>query len=175
MELPGSQSTNPYAHYSTYTQVTEVFRVTLPNFTFGYTSNGLYDGVRSLTLTPAANPTLGWARAKSTDIGIDLYFLTDQRLKFTFQWYRKVTGDQLVLNPLSSVTGIPIAFLDNADAEVCEQGVSKGRSITDQSNGSRVLLKSAFSNIAANRNNLFSYPALENLLSFCCYLKQENC
>ncbi len=54
--ITGSQSANPYAHYSTYTQVTEVFRVTLPNFTFGYTSNGLYDGVRSPHPYPGSKP-----------------------------------------------------------------------------------------------------------------------
>jgi TonB-linked SusC/RagA family outer membrane protein len=168
--ITGSQSVNPYTYYSTFAPVTAVYRITLPNFTFGYTANGEYDGVRSLGLTRTANSTLGWAQARSTDIGIDLYFLPGQRLKFTFQWYRKITGDQIVINPISNVTGLSGFFLDNSAAEVENRGLEGMIDYRSPVRQAGINWDIHF-NMAVNRNKLLAYPGLENILSLSYYLK----
>jgi TonB-linked SusC/RagA family outer membrane protein len=140
--ITGNQNIRPYAYYST------------------FRPDGTYNGGPSLTITRAANPTLGWVQAHSADVGMDLYFLTEQRLKFTIQWYRKITGDQLITDTISEVTGTN-SYLHNLPAKVSNSGWELMIDYRSPARHSQIYWDVHF-NIAANKNKLLSYPDLEN-------------
>ena len=158
--LTGSQSASPYAYLSTFTPA-QAGSIVLP-FGFGSDNNpGTYQNITAFSLTRIANPTLGWAQAVSLDFGLDLYLLAD-RLKVSAQWYRKRTGDQLVTNPVSRVSGTS-AYLANFPATIENRGVEAMVDYTSSQQRSRINWYIHF-NIAANRNKLMSYAGQENSL-----------
>ncbi|WP_165759066.1 SusC/RagA family TonB-linked outer membrane protein [Niastella yeongjuensis] len=159
--ITGCQNYLPYAYFATYTRPGTV-GFPLPNFLYGIFTNGIYDGVSSLTLTRTANPNLGWAQANSADLGIDLYFLTDQRLKLTFQWYREIIGNQFVITPVSGVVGNQNTFIDNTAAKVENSGIEALIDYRSSVHPTGINWNIHF-NIAANRNKLLAYPGLESL------------
>ncbi|MCD9854150.1 SusC/RagA family TonB-linked outer membrane protein [Epilithonimonas sp. JDS] len=60
----------------------------------------------------AGNPLLTWEESKHLDIGADLGLFND-RLKFTLDYYRKITSSAIFDRNLSSESGGPSSFLDN--------------------------------------------------------------
>jgi TonB-linked SusC/RagA family outer membrane protein len=149
--VTGNQSANPYSYLSTFT----ASRVTP-------TSSGVYQGIPTFTLTRIANPAFGWAQASTLELGIDLYLLKEQRLKLTIQWYRKVTGNQLLNTPVSSVTGTTEYFA-NLPVKLENKGLEL---MIDYSPLQRHSAWQWYAhlNIAANKNKLLSFPGLENSL-----------
>jgi TonB-linked SusC/RagA family outer membrane protein len=154
----GSQSIDPYAYLSTFTVARQGGQY-MPYFMLP-NGNGIYQGVTAFSITRVANHKYSWAQATSMDLGIDLYFLPDQRIQFTFQWYQKTTSNQLVFQPVSTVTGTT-TFLMNLPAKVRNGGVEALLSYSTRSKPSGFTWIIA-ANIAANRNELLAYPGLEN-------------
>lgn len=160
--ITGSQNATPYAHLASF-RPSLLGGGSLPNYNYlttEYSSNGNYLGVPTFSVARAANFTLGWAQAVNLELGIDLYLLSDQRLKLAAQWYRKRTGNQLVNHPVSAVTGTN-SFLLNLPAKVENSGVEVMASYAAPKKRSGIQWYANF-NIAANRNKLLSYPGLEN-------------
>lgn len=153
--VTGSQSASPYAYLSTFRPAITYNWGTLPSLQGTYYNfYGSYQGINAFTVTRVANPTLGWAQSNSFDLGIDLYFLKDQRLKFTVQWYQKKTGNQLANQSVSAVTGTD-SYLLNAPLQVQNRGVEAVAGYTSP------LLRSGISwhvqvNWATNSNKLLS-------------------
>ncbi|WP_310590469.1 TonB-dependent receptor [Dyadobacter sp. CY261] len=56
------------------------------------------------TVTRFANPELTWEKSKQTDIGFDLSTF-DNRLVFTFEYYKKITDDMLLPYSIPAVSG----------------------------------------------------------------------
>jgi TonB-linked SusC/RagA family outer membrane protein len=156
--ITGSQGANPYAYLSSF-QPARATTFAMSNL-MTFTNSGSYQGIPAFTLTRIANPVLGWAQALSLDLGIDLYLLEDQRLKFTVQWYHKRTGNQLVTQPVSFVTGTN-EYLFNIPAKVENSGWEALAAYTFPQRPSGVNWYIHL-NIATNRNRLLSYPGLEN-------------
>lgn len=156
--ITGIQSSNPYAYMST-------FRPSGPSsgqmpILSSTSTNGIYQGIQTLTITRIANSSLGWAEAVGIDLGLDLYFLQDQRLKLSIQWYNKRTGDQLVTTPVSLITGTN-EYMGNMPVKVENSGweVMIDYAAPQTNKGFQWYVHM---NIAANRNKLLSYPGLEN-------------
>lgn len=157
--ITGSQSATPYAYLSSFMPATPVNPI-YPNANFNlyYGTDGTYQGVRVLSVSRFPNPSLGWAQAVSAELGIDLYLLDDQ-LKLTAQWYRKRTGDQLVVDSVSAVTGGSISFM-NLPAKVENAGVEATIGYTSRAGRQAGMQWNVQLNIAANRNKLQDYPRL---------------
>ncbi|OQP62214.1 hypothetical protein A4R26_18230 [Niastella populi] len=80
-----------------------------------YTSNSsTYQGRIGLDPTSLANPDLHWEHTKKSQVTLDLGFMQD-RFLLTAAYYRDRTSDQLVNQPLSTVTGFQ-AFQVNSPA-----------------------------------------------------------
>ena len=77
------------------------------NYTYGYGPNSGFGGIAN-----AANPFLKWEEAKHLDIGADIGFFND-RLKFTLDYYRKITSGAIDTLPLSAESGGPGAYYAN--------------------------------------------------------------
>jgi TonB-linked outer membrane protein, SusC/RagA family len=61
-----------------------------------------------------ANPNLKWETSEQYDAGIDARFLNN-RLTFTFDWYRKITRDLLVsINPIPEI-GVSSTYINAGD------------------------------------------------------------
>ncbi|MBS1607077.1 MAG: SusC/RagA family TonB-linked outer membrane protein, partial [Bacteroidetes bacterium] len=164
--ITGIQGADPYAYLTTFAP-TSYYGGLIPNYNGLYLGNGTYQGSATLVLQRRGNPTLGWAQAVSVDLGTDLYFLPDQRLKFSAQWYQKVIGDQLVSIPVSGVTGAS-SYLFNWPAKVINRGVELTLDYTSPHKSSVIDWAVAF-NIAFNSNRLLSFPLL-NFSDFKSYL-----
>ncbi|MCD7795656.1 MAG: TonB-dependent receptor [Alistipes sp.] len=75
-----------------------------------------------------ANPDLTWERSEQWDVGIDARFLNN-RLGFTFDWYRKTTKDWLVNAPILASYGTGAPVINGGD--VRNQGVELGLTWND--------------------------------------------
>ncbi|WP_256002035.1 SusC/RagA family TonB-linked outer membrane protein [Pedobacter deserti] len=78
----------------------------IPPFSYlGNFSSGLpYLGKTTLQPSRLSNPELGWEENKKTDIGLDLGFFKE-RILLQAVVYKNRTTNQLIQNPVSSVTG----------------------------------------------------------------------
>ena len=155
--ITGVQSIFPYAYIPSFGQLPG-YKVLLPNS--WELSDGTFQGSPTLGPTQPANSTLHWAQAASLDLGADLYFLTDQRLKLSLQWYRKTTGDQLINAPVSAVTGVT-DYYANWPAKVRNSGVEVSVDYAAPKPPSGITWTMGF-NIAINRNKLVAFPNLNN-------------
>ncbi|HEY4205486.1 MAG TPA: SusC/RagA family TonB-linked outer membrane protein [Puia sp.] len=155
--ITGIQGADPYASVATFAPTPD-YGVFLPNYNGLYSGDGSYQGSSTLMLQRRANSTLGWAQAVSVDIGADLYFLPDQRLKFSAQWYHKTIGNQLVSVPVSAVTGA-LDYIDNWPAKVMNRGVELTLDYASPRKPAGVNWTVAF-NLAFNTNRLLSFPLL---------------
>ncbi|HEX6431971.1 MAG TPA: SusC/RagA family TonB-linked outer membrane protein, partial [Niastella sp.] len=159
--ITGSQNATPYAWLSSFSpSLTTYTNLPIYSIYSGYGSDGTYQSTPTFRVARTSNSTLGWAQAVSIELGIDLYLLADQRLKLAAQWYRKITGNQLVNHPVSTVSGTT-TYLVNLPAKVENSGVEAMVDYAPPQRRSRIHWYAHF-NIAANRNKLQSYPGLEN-------------
>lgn len=79
-----------------------------------------YQGRVGLNPTSLANPDLHWEHTRKSQVSLDLGFLQD-RFLLTAAYYRDRTSDQLVNQPLSTVTGFT-AFKVNSPALIENTG-----------------------------------------------------
>jgi hypothetical protein len=68
------------------------YQAQMTSGTAGYLIDGQY--VSSVGAPNLVSPTLTWEKATNVDIGVDALFLNN-RLDFSFDWYRRVTSDIL--------------------------------------------------------------------------------
>ena len=155
--ITGIQGADPYAYLATFVPTTD-YGVFLPNYNGLYFGDGSYQGSSTLMLQRRANSKLGWAQAVSVDLGADLYFLPDQRLKFSAQWYQKTIGNQLVSAPVSALTGTS-DYLVNWPAKVMNRGLELTLDYASPRKSAGVNWTVAF-NLAFNTNRLLSFPLL---------------
>jgi TonB-linked SusC/RagA family outer membrane protein len=71
---------------------------------FSTLSYGLYSGLSGYNANALGNTDLGWEKARSTDVAIDLGFLAN-RIQLSFDWYTKFTTDLLYRIPSPSASG----------------------------------------------------------------------
>ena len=83
----GNDQITDYQYLSTYTPISPT-----------------YEGTSGLRPTQLTNPYFAWEVVKKLEVGIDLGFLKD-RILLSGTYYRNRTGNQLVGEPLPSVTG----------------------------------------------------------------------
>jgi TonB-linked SusC/RagA family outer membrane protein len=76
-------------------------------FTYGYNYNGVAGG----RFDNVGNGTLTWEKNKQLDLGADIGFF-DNRLNFTFDYYKRTTKDALLLQNISRTTGFQ-GFINN--------------------------------------------------------------
>lgn len=75
-----------------------------------FTSQGVvnpgfqYNGGAAAIATDLSNVQLGWEKTTQTDVGFDLGLLED-RVEFSFDYYKKVTDDLLFSRPLPNTSG----------------------------------------------------------------------
>lgn len=86
-----------------------------------YALNPSYQGKSSLTPRGLSNNDLHWEFNRSRNIGLSLGFLKD-RLFLDMEYYKTSTTDQLVFQPLSSVTGNSGVTLNSDEAILENKG-----------------------------------------------------
>ncbi len=77
------------------------------NYTYGWGGNGGYGGFNN-----AGNPILAWEESKHLDIGGEIGLFND-RLKFTLDYYRKITDGAIDTYYLAAESGGPGGFYGN--------------------------------------------------------------
>lgn len=82
---------------------------------------GTYDGKVGLTPSSLPNPVLNWERNFNSEAGLELGFLND-RIMTDFSYYYNRAGNQLLGQPLSSVTGYT-SYTLNSDALIRTSGL----------------------------------------------------
>lgn len=98
----------------------------IPNFIYSstlyYQNPGYYYGsVKPASNTGAIparvpNPDVTWETSEQLNIGLDARFM-DSRLGFTFDWYKKVTKDWLVMAPIQGTAGAAAPWVNGGDIE----------------------------------------------------------
>jgi TonB-linked SusC/RagA family outer membrane protein len=105
-----------------------------------------------------ANSSLKWEKSDQLDLGLDLSILNN-KLTFTFEYYRKLTNDMLLPVSIPSVSGFTTS-LDNI-GQVENKGVEL--SLDYRSNLGPVNFRSNF-NITANRSTVLAINGANNIL-----------
>lgn len=83
---------------------------TLLGYNYTYNWGNANNGFGSIY--NAGNPLLKWEESKHLDIGADLGLFND-RLKFTLDYYNKITDSSIYLRNLADESGGPGSFYDN--------------------------------------------------------------
>lgn len=123
---------------------------------YNFYTSSTYQGVTTIYPTILANPYFGWEQVKKLEAGIELGFLND-RVLLTASYYRNRTGNQLVGQPLPSVTGFTTitanlpGVVQNAGGEFTINTINvKGKDFS---------WTSSF-NLTIPRNKLIAFPGL---------------
>jgi len=82
--------------------------------------SGTYDGKLGLDPGSLANPNLKWEKNRNKEVGLELSFLKD-RIYIEGNYYHNVVSNQLVLRPISTVTGFS-GYAMNSDAVIRNSG-----------------------------------------------------
>lgn len=82
--------------------------------------SGSYDGKTGLQPNALPNPVLNWERNFNSEAGLELGFLQD-KVMADFSYYHNRAGNQLLDQPLSTVTGYP-GYVLNSDALIRTSG-----------------------------------------------------
>jgi len=88
--------------------------------TIRYLSPGYYFGESKTVSHPTAlparvtNPDVTWETSEQLDIGIDAR-LFNHRMSLTFDWYRKMTRDWLVVAPILGTAGADAPWINGGD------------------------------------------------------------
>lgn len=90
---------------------------------------GSYDGKVGLTPNSLPNPLLNWERNFNSEAGLELGFFHD-RITTDFSYYSNRAGNQLLGQPLSTVTGYP-SYTLNSDALIRTSGMEISLSSTN--------------------------------------------
>lgn len=116
----------------------------------GYTYNNQAGG-SGAAISSIGNADLKWETTAQTNAGLDLGFF-QQRILFTFDWYRKVTDDLLLRANVPTTLGVSTAIVNIGKMQNTGLEFSLTTSNIDQKNFKWV---SAF-NISFNRNKLLA-------------------
>lgn len=88
--------------------------------TIAYISPGYYFGDTKPVSVPTAaparvtNPDVTWETSEQLNIGLDTRFMRT-RLQFSFDWYRKMTKDWLVIAPILGTSGAAAPWINGGD------------------------------------------------------------
>ncbi|UII24719.1 TonB-dependent receptor [Fulvivirga maritima] len=123
-----------------------------------YSSSTYGNGNTALTTTRIANPNYQWQVRRKFDVAMDLGFF-NERVSISPAYYRNVTDNQLINSVLSPQAGFT-SFQANLPATVVNHGFEVMLNTTN-------ILKKDFTwetsfNISVNRNELKSFPDIEN-------------
>ncbi len=105
-----------------------------------------------------ANSSLKWEKSDQLDLGLDLSTLNN-KLTFTFEYYRKLTNDMLLPVSIPAVSGFTTS-LDNI-GQVENKGIEL--SVDYRANLGPVNFRSNF-NITANRSTVLAINGANNIL-----------
>lgn len=121
-----------------------------------------YAGSTALTLTRAANPEFSWETNKKLEIGLELGLLQD-RITINTSWFRNRSSDQLIGQPLSTVTGFNTTQF-NLPALVENRGIEVEISSINLNRGDFQWTSSV--NFTRYRNELVEFPNIEDFSPF---------
>ncbi|GGH75225.1 TonB-linked SusC/RagA family outer membrane protein [Filimonas zeae] len=68
-----------------------------------YAFSGGYGSNSAINLSQANNPNLSWEKSRNMNVGVDIAFL--KRVRFTAEYYKKITTDLLFQVPVSYLSG----------------------------------------------------------------------
>lgn len=119
------------------------------------TTSTPYLGGTGLSPANLANNNLHWEKNKKTDIGLSLGFLKD-KIVIDADYYKTITSDQLIQQPLSTVTGYSSVAI-NTDAVLQNTGLEF--SIVTHNIDTKNFSWSTNANFTAPRSKLVSFPA----------------
>ena len=102
----GNQAIDPF-------QYTSTIKYAFPGYFFGDTKP--VSGNTSYPKT-VPNPDIKWETSEQLDFGLDAK-LFDSRLGLTFDWYKKVTKDWLVVAPILGTFGAGAPYINGGDVE----------------------------------------------------------
>ncbi|MEJ0080934.1 MAG: hypothetical protein WDM78_08305 [Puia sp.] len=117
-----------------------------------------YGGIHGLSPTNLANPSLVWEIDKKLEGGLELGFLKD-RIFITANYFRNRSGNQLVVTPVSFVTGFN-SIQENLPALVQNSGTEWTLKTINVK--SKNFNWSSSINLTIARNKLISFPNLAN-------------
>ncbi|WP_276482776.1 TonB-dependent receptor [Paraflavitalea pollutisoli] len=116
-----------------------------------------YDGILGLNVTRQANDYYRWEENRKLEAGLELGFAKN-RVLLNANFYRNISGNQLVDFPLSPQTGFS-SYVTNLPAKVLNSGIEIDLTSTNIQNKD-FRWKSSF-NITFNKNELLEFPELE--------------
>ena len=122
----------------------------------------LYDGSAALILSRAANPEFSWETNRKLELGLEVGVLQD-RIKISTSWFRNRSSDQLIGQPLSSVTGFTTTQF-NLPALVENRGIELDINTVNVVAGEFVWSTSI--NFTRYRNELVEFPNIEAFSPF---------
>jgi TonB-linked SusC/RagA family outer membrane protein len=120
-----------------------------------------YQGRIGLRPSTLANPNLQWEDKRSEEVGLDLGFLQD-RFIIAASYYRSRTTDQLVNQPLSTVTGFG-AYMVNTPALLQNSGLEL--SLTLNNIRQQHFTWSTYVVATVPRSKLVRYPGFDQLFN----------
>lgn len=125
---------------------------------YSTTTTFSYQGQPTLQSQQLSNPNLAWQSIRKLEVALELGFLHD-RLYVSGDWYRNRSSDQVLSEPLPSITGFGSVNV-NVPADIQNTGWEfEARSTNIRS---RKFEWTTFFNLGWVRNKLLSYPNLQN-------------
>ncbi len=128
-----------------------------------YTVNSSsYQGNQGLNPTKIANPYLQWESNKESEVGLTLQFLKD-RITFDGDYYNRKTSNQLIPQPLSTVTGFSNITI-NSPAVIRTNGIEFN--LSTQNIRAKNFTWNTTLNMSFPKTKLLSYPGIAQLTNF---------
>jgi hypothetical protein len=128
-----------------------------------YFQGSAYGGQPSLRPGVLANPELQWEQNLKRDIGLNLEFLKEGRIALDVSYYSNLTKNQLIPQPLSSITGYS-TITRNSPALIRSTGLEMVLNTTNIK-GKDFSWKTII-NFSVPKNILVSYPQSEKLFDY---------
>ncbi len=117
-----------------------------------YVSQNLL-GAQGLVRAGIANPALQWETVRKFNLGVDLAFW-NERINFSLDAYRYKTGNMLVYQPLSTISGFESTLTN--DGEIQNTGLEANLNV--RVINSRDFRWDVSLNAAANKNKVLTVP-----------------
>lgn len=128
-----------------------------------YFQGSTYQGRPGLRPGVLANPELQWEQFLKRDIGLNLEFFKDGRIALDVSYYNNLTKNQLIPQPLSTVTGYS-TVTRNSPALIKSTGLEMVLNTTNIKNKNFSWTTSI--NFSIPKNILVSYPQSEILFDY---------
>lgn len=126
-------------------------------FTNLYSSN-VYNGNPGLSPSYLTDSTISWETSKKLDLALELGFLKD-RILVSANWYRSLSTDLLVTQPVPSQTGFT-SFITNIPAVVENKGWEFELTTRNTGPNSKFQWRTNF-NLSLLKNRLKEFPDLD--------------